>query len=138
MPIFNIKSGKLNPIKEVTIKLEKDLQKLTEDNLECVFALNFVCTEFSLHNFRIDSLAFDEENKSFVIIEYKRDKNFSVVDQGFAYLSLMLNNKADFILEYNEQTGSNLKKNDVDWSQSRVIFVSQSFTTYKWHQQRSG
>lgn len=32
-----------------------------------------------------------------MIIEYKRDKNFSVIDQGYAYLSLMLNNKADFI-----------------------------------------
>ena len=59
-------------------------------------------SEFTLHNFRIDTLAFDEESKSFVIIEYKKDKSFSVVDQGYAYLSLMLNNKADFILEYNE------------------------------------
>jgi predicted transport protein len=66
-----------------------------------------------------------------VIIEYKRDKNFSVIDQGYAYLSLMLNNKADFILEYNECGQSVLKRNDVDWSQSKVIFVSPSFTTYQ-------
>jgi len=43
----------------------------------------------------------------------------------------MLNNKAEFILEYNERKGVNLKKNDVDWSQSRVIFVAPSFTTYQ-------
>ena len=64
--------------------------------------LDFISSEFSLNNFRIDTLALDKESKSFVIIEFKRDKNFSVVDQGYAYLSLMLNNKADFILEYNE------------------------------------
>jgi predicted transport protein len=66
-----------------------------------------------------------------VIIEYKRDKNFSVIDQGYAYLSLMLNNKADFILEYNENSKNTLKRNDVDWSQSRVIFISPSFTSYQ-------
>ena len=36
-----------------------------------------------------------------------------------------------FILEYNEQTGKSLKRDDVDWSQSKVLFLSQSFTTYQ-------
>lgn len=69
---------------------------------------------------------------TFVIIEFKRDKNVSVIDQGYAYLALLLNNKADFILLYNE-TGEKktLRKNEVDWSQSRVIFISPSFTTYQ-------
>jgi hypothetical protein len=77
-----------------------------------------------LKQFRIDTLAFDPEAKSFVIIEYKRDKTFSVIDQGYAYLLLMLNNKADFILECNESQHQSLKRTDVDWSQSKVIFVS--------------
>ena len=76
-------------------------------------------------------MAFDNDSKSFVIIEYKRDKNFSVIDQGYAYLSLVLNNKADFILEYNENTNMSIKKDDVDWSQSRVIFISPSFSKYQ-------
>jgi predicted transport protein len=54
-----------------------------------------------------------------------------VIDQGYAYLSLMLNNKADFILEFNETSKESLKRKDVDWSQSRVIFISPSFTTYQ-------
>jgi hypothetical protein len=48
-------------------------------------------------------LAYDPQACAFIIIEYKRDKNISVVDQGFTYLSLMLENKADFIVEYNEE-----------------------------------
>lgn len=41
----------------------------------------------------------------------------------------MLQNKADFILEYNEQNPKDqLSRNNVDWSQSRVIFVSSDFT----------
>lgn len=76
-------------------------------------------------------MAFNPETRSFVVIEYKRDRNFSVIDQGYAYLALMLNNKADFILEYNENTGKNLKREDVDWTQSRAIFVSPAFSKYQ-------
>jgi predicted transport protein len=131
MALYQIKNDKLHLIKEDKFKLEKEIQKLTEDNLSSIFGLDFVKSEFALNNFRIDTLAFDNKSNSFVIIEYKRDKSFSVVDQGYAYLSLMLNNKADFILEYNENTEHILKRTDIDWSQSRVIFVSPSFTTYQ-------
>lgn len=131
MALFTLSKGKLQPIKEVPFKLEKEVQELTEENLEVVFGLRFISTEFPLNSFRIDTLAFDEESKAFVIIEYKRDRSFSVIDQGYSYLSLMLNNKADFILEYNERMKDNLKRDDVDWSQSRVVFVANSFTTYQ-------
>jgi predicted transport protein len=130
MAIFKIKQV-LEYIKEKPFKLEKEIQDLTEQNLKTVFVLDFVKSEFALNNFRIDTLAFDKEANAFVIIEYKRDKNFSVIDQGYAYLSLMLNNKADFILEFNENLDKTLKRNDVDWSQSRVLFVSPAFTNYQ-------
>lgn len=132
MSLFKIRQHQqLEIIKEKPFRLEKDIQSLTEANLPLIFGLSLIKSEFSLNNFRIDSLAFDKKTASFVIIEYKRDKNFSVIDQGYAYLSLMLNNKADFILEFNENTDETLRKNDVDWSQSKVIFVSPSFTTYQ-------
>ena len=56
-----------------------------------------------------------------------------MVDQVVAYLNLMLNNKADFILEYNEAFSSSepLKREDVDWSQSRIIFIAPEFTRYQ-------
>src|SRR5690554_427747 len=132
MALFGIDNkNKLELIKELPFKLEKEIQNITELNLASVFGLEFVRSEFTLNNFRLDTLAFDNESSSFVIIEYKRDKNFSVIDQGYAYLALMLNNKADFILEYNENNQNTLKRDDVDWSQSRVLFVSPSFTAYQ-------
>lgn len=132
MALFIIENNEhLEQIKEKPFNLEKEIQELTEKNLKTIFGLEFVRSEFSLNNFRVDTLAFDKESSSFVIIEYKRDKNFSVIDQGYAYLSLMLNNKADFILEYNENCKDTLKRDDIDWSQSKVIFVSPSFTTYQ-------
>lgn len=132
MPLYNISDkGQLDQIKEDEFKLEKDIQKLTEENLRTIFGLDFVKSEFYINNFRIDTLAFDKEAKCFVIVEYKRDKNFSVIDQGYAYLSLMLNNKADFVLEYNETKKEPLKRETVEWSQSKVIFISPSFTSYQ-------
>ena len=130
MALYKIEK-KLEYIKEKPFRLEKEIQELTENNLKTIFGLEFVKSEFALNNFRIDTLAFDKEANAFVIIEYKRDKNFSVIDQGYAYLSLMLNNKADFILEFNENLDKKLKRTDVDWSQSRVLFVSPAFTNYQ-------
>ncbi|NDV97131.1 hypothetical protein D0T84_19815 [Dysgonomonas sp. 521] len=130
MSIFRL-VGQFDIVKELPFRFEKDIQTLVEKNVDILLHLEFIRSEFSLNNFRIDTLAFDIETKSFVIIEYKRDKNFSVIDQGYAYLSLMLNNKADFILEFNESRQTTLKRSDVDWSQSRVIFISPQFTNYQ-------
>jgi len=130
MAIYKI-GQRLDFIKELPFKFEKDIQTLVEKNLKSLLHLDFIRSEFALNGFRIDTLAFDTETKSFVIVEYKRDKNFSVIDQGYAYLSLMLNNKADFILEFNESQQTTLKRSDVDWTQSKVIFISPQFTNYQ-------
>lgn len=131
MPIYKNIKDKLQPIKEKKIGLEQTIQKLAEENLTEVFGLTYICSEFPLNNLRIDTLAFDEDQKSFVVIEYKKDRSFSVIDQGYAYLALLLNNKADFVLEYNEKCHQNLKKGDIDWSQSKVVFIASSFTKYQ-------
>lgn len=131
MSIFLNTNGKLLKIKELSFDLEKDIQKITEENLQSIFNLEFVRSQFELNSLKIDTLAYDNETNSFVILEYKRDKNFSVIDQGYAYLALMLNNKADFILECNEICKKNLKKENIDWTQSRVIFISPAFTNYQ-------
>lgn len=131
MPIFRIEKDNLINIKELKINLERDLQTITEKNLEIIFGLKFVSSEFSLQGFRIDTLAFDEEINAFVIIEYKKDRSFSVVDQGFSYLSLMLNNKDSFVLEYARKFKIDIDEIKIDWTQSRVMFLANSFTTYQ-------
>lgn len=131
MAIFNIQDTRLTIVREKNIDLEKSIQKLTEENLQIVFCLDFVKSEFIIGEFRLDTVAFDKESSSFVVIEYKRDKSLSIIDQGYTYLSLMLNNKADFVLLYNQQKKQNLNKEDIEWSQSRVMFLAGSFTSYQ-------
>lgn len=131
MQLFKNGLWKLTDISEKPFDLEKDLQKLTEENLELVFWFKFIASEFSLHEFRIDTLAYDDENQSFVIIEYKRWSSFSVIDQWYSYLSLMLNNQADFVLEINQKMKKNFTKKDINWEWSKVIFVANTFTAYQ-------
>lgn len=128
MKIYANKNGKLVEAKPKAFKLERDIQRLFEDNLQTLMGLTLVRSEYTIKNKRIDTLAFDNQACSFIIIEYKRDKNISVVDQGFTYLSLMLENKADFVVAYNEKFDKSMKMAEVDWSQTRVAFVSPSFT----------
>ena len=59
-------------------------------------------------------LKFTRDNPAYPdAIEYKKGNSYSVIDQGYSYLSILLNNKADFILEYNETQSENLKKTDI-------------------------
>lgn len=118
-------------LKQNDFKNEKELQTFFENNIETILGYKLIDTEFSVGNFRIDSLAFEEETKSFRIIEYKNVKNASLVDQGYTYLKLMLERKADFVLQYNIKTKSSLAIEDIDWSQSRIIFVSPIYTVYQ-------
>ena len=118
-------------LRQNDFKTEKELQIYFEQNIEQIINCKFIETEFAVGNFRLDSLAFDEELKSFRIIEYKNVKNHSLVDQGYTYLKLLLERKADFVLKYNEKTNLNLKITDIDWSQSRIIFVSPIYTKYQ-------
>lgn len=128
MNIYIIKNDALVLVKENPFKLEREIQKLFESNLSSLMGLELVKSEFTIKAKRIDTLAYDPQSKAFIIIEYKRDKNISVVDQGFSYLGLMLENKADFVLTYNETLHKSIHSNSIDWSQTRVAFVSTSFT----------
>ena len=131
MLLFKRQRKKLDKIKEARFRLESELQCLVEENINTLLEIDFVKSELVVGNFRIDTVGFDRESNSFVIVEYKRDKNKSVIDQGMAYMSLLLENKAEFILAYNEKFKKSLRKNDVDWTQSRIIFMARSFTMHQ-------
>ena len=131
MELYNLNKENLEEVNLVPFKLEKDIQALVEKNTESIFELDFIESEFRVEKYRIDTLCFDLENNSFVIIEYKKGSSYSVVDQGMTYLQLMLNNKADFLLRLSQHKGKVLEMKDVDWSQSKIIFVAESFNSYQ-------
>tara|TARA_Y100000589_G_scaffold331174_1_gene383590 strand:+ start:179 stop:1144 length:966 start_codon:yes stop_codon:yes gene_type:complete len=131
MELFDLKNNTLGEVELKPFKLEKEIQELVEKNTETLFQLEFIRSEFTVSNYRIDSLCYDVESNSFVIIEYKKGSSYSVIDQGFTYLQLLLNNKSDFLLTLSQHYNKVLRLEDIDWSQSKIIFISQSFNSYQ-------
>lgn len=132
MKVFKLNNkSNLQEVEQLSFKLEKNIQDLVEKNTESVFNLKFIQSELSVDKYRIDTLCYDSETNSFIIIEYKKGSSYSVIDQGYTYLQLLLNNKSDFLLVLSQHFNKVLKMEDVDWSQSRIIFVSPSFNSYQ-------
>src|ERR1035437_103198 len=108
MSIFSIRKGKVARIKEMKFDYERNLQKLVEENLNELFGLEFVKSEFEVkgthQNLFFDTLAFDPQTNAFVIIEYKKDRNFSVIDQGYSFSPIQAAETQDSIAKYTESS----------------------------------
>lgn len=131
MQLYTNNNGKLQFVKEIWFKLEREMQSLAEKNLEEVFWLEFISSEFQMNNLRIDTLGFDTETNSFVIVEFKMKGQNLDIAQWLAYLSLLLNNKAEFVQKLSILKNKVIRNEDIDWTQSRVIFVSENFTEHQ-------
>lgn len=127
MPIFQVKNKKAIPLKEKSFESERELQEFVDENLDKFFGLKFIKREFGGQGLSIDTIAYDPETKGPVLIEYKKDTQVSVVDQGIAYLDWLLNHKGDYLLLLQDK----LKTKDVDWSQARVIFVAKNYSAHQ-------
>ena len=78
MSLFNKQNEKIDLVREKPFALERELQELTESNLKDIFGLDFVASEFQHNDLRIDTLAFDGNLNTFVVIEYKREKSLRI------------------------------------------------------------
>lgn len=131
MTLFKINDSELRKLNLKSFQSEKQIQNIVEENCTKIFNIQFLATEFTVGRFRLDSVCFDHETNSFVIIEYKKGHSYSVIDQGFTYLNSLHSNKSDFVLMYNEITNSSLKTDEIEWSQSKILFISPSFNTFQ-------
>ncbi len=131
MSLFKIESEKLKKQKKIPFSNEKTIQILVEENLPSLFNLEFVSTELTYGKLRLDTLAFDANSNTFVIIEYKNKADPGLTDQGFAYKTLFRNHSEFFVLEYNKKNNIQLNMKDIDWSKTRTLFISPEFTKYQ-------
>jgi predicted transport protein len=117
-----------------TMQIEKSLQTLFERNLEPLLGVRFLASEYytgKAHNGRIDTLGIDED-RSPVIIEYKRTLNENVMAQGLYYLDWLLDHKKEFAWLVMEKLGAELAK-EIDWDEPRVVCIAGDFTRYDQH-----
>ena len=131
MPIFRITYGNLKSLKSVSLDKEKNLQELVEKNLDVVFGLRFLASEYRTLKGRIDTLAIDAKGVP-VIIEYKRNKNENVINQALSYLKWLRDQKVDFfemllVKKLGKEIASRIKLN---WNNPRVICIAESYSKY--------
>ncbi|MCX5712669.1 MAG: DUF91 domain-containing protein, partial [Candidatus Omnitrophica bacterium] len=132
MPIFKIENKRVKQIKALQFKNEKELQLLIEENLEEIFGIKFIATEFSTgekHGGRIDTLGIDENNNP-VIIEYKWGEKDNVINQGLYYLDWLVDHRGDFQILVEKRLGNKVK---LDWGQPRLILLAASFNKFDRH-----
>ena len=128
--LFSIKN-KVQELQSKQVTLEKELQKLLEDNMNTFFGVTFLQSEYKITNGRMDSIGIDENNCP-VIFEYKRSMNENVINQGLFYLDWLLDHKADFTLLVMKKLGAK-KADEIDWSMPCVICVANDFTKFDEH-----
>ena len=128
--LFDIKDG-VRQLVSSEVLLERELQTLIEKNMETLFGVRFLKSEYSITNGRMDSIGIDENNCP-VIFEYKRSSNENLINQGLFYLDWLLDHKADFKLLVIEKMGREAAEL-IDWSVPCVICVANDFTKYDVH-----
>lgn len=113
------------------VSLERALQRFVEKNMETLFGVRFLASEYSTgarHRGRIDSLGVDESGAP-VILEYKRASESNVINQGLFYLNWLIDHKAEFQLLVQKNLSREQAEN-LDWSNARLVCVARTFHRY--------
>lgn len=126
MALFQINNSNAKKVPPIKIGLERNIQKIFEENLNEILNITFLASEYSTSfGGRIDSLGIDN-NGAPVIIEYKKGQNNNVINQGLSYLRWLLDHKADFdVLVQKAKIDT-----DIDWASPRVICVAESYNKF--------
>ena len=111
--VFRTESGsELAELDDIGFGDEDQLHRLIESNIETLFpGLMFLSREFRQLDggqYIPDTLAFDEQQNTFVVIEYKNKLDRGVIDQTKAYLRRMKKNKPAIVMAYLKSEGDGL------------------------------
>ncbi len=129
LKLYRIENNKVKIKQKVEFKLEKEIQRFCEANLQELFGITFLASEYSTgakHAGRIDTLGLDENNCP-VIIEYKLTSNENVINQGLYYLDWLMDHQGEFELLCIKKRN---KETEIDWSNPRLLCIAKDFTKF--------
>lgn len=131
LKLFRTANSTVAELSGGAVSLERSLQLLFEKNLEALLGVRFLASEFVTEGGRMDTIGIDE-NRSPVIIEYKRSTNENVINQGLFYLNWLMGHRKDFEWLVLQRFGME-EAQKVDWSGPRLICIAGDFTKYDEH-----
>lgn len=127
MPLFQINGNKTRKLDRKEYVSEKELQSFVENNLDELFGIRFLASEYATnHGGRIDTLGLDENNSP-VIIEYKWGENNAIINQGLFYLDWLVEHKADIQLLVQKKLGHDI---EIDAGSPRLLLIASSYSKY--------
>ncbi|PPJ03474.1 DUF91 domain-containing protein [Nocardia nova] len=134
LKLFRIAGGSAVELTGSSVALERRLQKTIEANMEVLFGVRFLASEFSTgakHRGRITSLGIDETGSP-VIFEYKRSRDENVINQGLFYMDWLLDHHGDFKVLVMDRLGAEAAQ-QIDWTSPRLVCVAGDFTRHDEH-----
>lgn len=134
LKLFRLADGRAEELSGRSVALERHLQHIIESNMETLFGVRFLSSEYSTgpkHRGRIDSLGIDDTGSP-VIFEYKRSRDENVINQGLFYLDWLLDQQAEFKLLVMERLGADAA-GQINWTNPRLVCVAGDFTRYDEH-----
>lgn len=127
MPLFKIGNKNIQKLSRKDFTNEKELQHFVENNLEELFGIRFLASEYPTnHGGRIDTLGLDE-NQAPVIIEYKWGENSAIINQGLFYLDWLVEHIADIQLLVQKKLGHGI---EIDSGSPRLILIAASYSKF--------
>ncbi|QIS17688.1 DUF5655 domain-containing protein [Nocardia terpenica] len=134
LKLFRIDGGKAIELAGSSVALERYLQKIIESNMEVLFGVRFLASEYptgAKHRGRIDSLGIDETGSP-VIFEYKRARDENVINQGLFYMDWLLDHQGEFKLLVMDRLGTEAAR-QIDWTSPRLVCIAGDFTRHDEH-----
>jgi predicted transport protein len=128
LKLFDLSGSAVQELRATSLKLEKHLQTVFEENLETILGVRFLASEYVTSDGRMDTLGIDENGYP-VIIEYKRHQDQNVINQGLFYLNWLMDHKAAFELLVRDKLGLEVAKT-IEWSSPRLICIAGNFKKY--------
>ena len=132
--LFRIDGDDVHELEGGPVRLERNLHSLIERHLETFLRVRLIASEYSTgktHAGRIDTLGLDENNCP-TIIEYKRNSNANIINQGLFYLDWLMDHQAEFELLVLRKFGQE-DADRIDWSAPRLLCMAEDYTRYDSH-----
>lgn len=117
-----------NMPKKTKFKNEYILHRFTQRNLQKFFNLEFIASEKRFGEGIVDNLAFDKENKTLVIIEYKNKYNSNVLKQAEDYLEKINQIAEGKIIKHYDEYGNDIEPEEFEFDNIRVMIIGPKFT----------
>ena len=127
--IFELSQNNIaRELESTSVYIEKQLQLIVEKNMETLFGVKFVASEYRIENGRMDSIGIDE-NYCPVIFEYKRSSSENVINQGLFYMDWLISHKDSFFVLVMKNCGKEIA-DKIEWTMPRLCCIANNFTKF--------